>query len=55
MFDSAGEALDKLQSPRKKKTDFIDEHIARFKMLATKLKIDTTNSLTIELFKETLP
>jgi hypothetical protein len=50
-----GDALNKLQSLRKKKTDSIDEHIARFKMLATKSKIDTMNPLSIKLFKETLP
>jgi hypothetical protein len=55
MFNSVGDALDELQSLRKKKTNLIDEHIARFKMLATKSKIDTTNPLSIELFKETLP
>jgi Ty3 transposon capsid-like protein len=55
MFDSVGNALDKLQSLRKKKTESIDEHIAKFKMLATESKIDTTNPLSIELFKETLP
>jgi hypothetical protein len=55
MFDSVGDALDKLQSLRKKKTDSIDKHIAKFKMLANKLKIDTMNPLSIELFKETLP
>jgi Ty3 transposon capsid-like protein len=55
MFDSVGDALDKLQSLRKKKTNLIDEHIARFKMLATKSQIDTMNPLSIELFKETLP
>jgi Retrotransposon gag protein len=55
MFNSVGNALDKLQSLRKKKTNSINKHIARFKILATKLKIDTTNPLTIELFKETLP
>jgi hypothetical protein len=55
MFDSVGDTLDELQSLKKKKTDSIDEHIARFKMLATESKIDTTNPLTIELFKETLP
>jgi Retrotransposon gag protein len=55
MFDSVGNALDELQSLRKKKTNLINEHIARFKMLATKLKINTPNPLTIELFKETLP
>jgi hypothetical protein len=55
MFDSVGDALDKLRSLRKKKTNSIDKHIAKFKMLATESKIDTTNPLSIELFKETLP
>jgi hypothetical protein len=55
MFDSVGDALNELQSLRKKKTDLIDKHIAKFKMLANKLKINTTNPLSIELFKETLP
>jgi Retrotransposon gag protein len=55
MFDSVGDALDKLQNLRKKKTDSIDEHIARFKMLATKSKINTMNPLSIKLFKEMLP
>jgi Retrotransposon gag protein len=55
MFDSVGDALDELQSLRKKKTESIDEHIAKFKMLAAESKIDTTNPLTIKLFKETLP
>jgi Retrotransposon gag protein len=54
MFDSVGDALDELRSLRKKKTESIDEHIARFKMLAAESKIDTTNPLTIKLFKETL-
>jgi hypothetical protein len=55
MFDSVGDALDELRSLRKKKTKSINEHIAKFKMLAAKSKIDTTNPLTIELFKKTLP
>jgi Ty3 transposon capsid-like protein len=55
MFGSVGDALDKLRSLRKKKTKSIDEHIAKFKMLAAKLKIDTMNPLTIKLFKEMLP
>jgi Domain of unknown function (DUF4939) len=55
MFDSVGDALDELRSLRKKKTESINEHIAKFKMLAAESKIDTTNPLTIELFKETLP
>jgi Domain of unknown function (DUF4939) len=55
MFDSVGDALDELLSLRKKKNQSINEHIARFKMLAAKSKIDTMNPLSIELFKETLP
>jgi hypothetical protein len=55
MFDLVGDALDELRSLRKKKNKLIDEHIARFKMLATESKIDTMNPLSIELFKETLP
>jgi hypothetical protein len=55
MFDSIGDALDELRSLRKKKTESINEHIAKFKMLAAESKIDTTNPLTIKLFKETLP
>jgi Domain of unknown function (DUF4939) len=55
MFNSVGDELDKLRSLRKKKNKSINEHIARFKMWAAKSKIDTTNPLSIELFKETLP
>jgi hypothetical protein len=55
MFDSVGNALDELRSLRKKKNKLIDEHIARLKMLAAKSKIDTSNPLSIELFKEMLP
>jgi Domain of unknown function (DUF4939) len=55
MFDSVGDALDELRSLRKKKTESIDKHIAKFKLLVAESKIDTTNPLTIELFKETLP
>jgi Domain of unknown function (DUF4939)/Zinc knuckle len=55
MFDSVGDALDELRSLRMKKTESIDEHIAKFKMLMAESKIDTTNPLTIELFKEALP
>jgi hypothetical protein len=55
MFDSVGDTLDKLQSLRKKKTESINEHIAKFEMLAAKSKIDTTNPLSIELCEETLP
>ena len=54
MFDSAGDALDELRSLRMKKDDSIDEHIARFKLLAAEAKVDSNSTLTIELFKETL-
>jgi Ty3 transposon capsid-like protein len=55
MFNSVGDALDELWSLRKKKNKSMDEHIAKFKMLAAESKIDTTNPLSIKLFKETLP
>jgi Ty3 transposon capsid-like protein len=55
LFDLVGDALEELRSLRKKKMESIDEHIAKFEMLAAELKIDTTNPLSIELFKETLP
>jgi hypothetical protein len=55
MFDSVGDVLDELRSLRKKKTESINKHIAKFKMLATESKIDTMNPLSIKLFKETLP
>jgi Zinc knuckle len=55
MFDSVGDALDELRSLRKKKNKSINEHIARFKMLAAESKIDMQNPLSIELFKEMLP
>jgi Retrotransposon gag protein len=54
MFDLVGDALDKLRSLRKKNKS-IDEHITKFKMLAARSKIDTTNPLSIKLFKKTLP
>jgi hypothetical protein len=55
MFDSVGDALDKLQALRMKKNNSINEHIAKFKRLMAKSKIDTMNPLTIKLFEETLP
>jgi hypothetical protein len=55
MFDSVGDALDELRSLKKKKTESINKHIAKLKMLVAESKIDTMNPLSIELFKETLP
>src|ERR1700679_3345959 len=54
MFDSVEDTIDELRSLRMKKNNSIDEHIAKFKMLATKAKVDMTNPLAIELLKETL-
>jgi hypothetical protein len=55
MFDLVRDVLDKPQALRMKKNNSIDKHIAKFKMLAVESKINTTNPLTIYLFKETLP
>jgi hypothetical protein len=55
MFDSVGDVLDELQALRMKKNNSINKHITKFKMLAAESKIDMTNPLAIELFKETLP
>jgi hypothetical protein len=55
MFDSVGDALDELRSLRKKKNKLIKEHIARFKMLAAKSKIDTTNPLSINCSRRHCP
>src|ERR1700678_2292840 len=54
MFNSVGDAINKLRSLRMKKNDSIDEHIAKFKMLATEAKVDMMNPLAIKLLKETL-
>ena len=54
MFDSVGDALDELRALRMKMGSSIDEHIAKFKLLAAAAEIDLNHTLTIELFKETL-
>ena len=54
MFDSVGDALDKLRALRMKTGSSINEHIARFKLLAAAAEIDPNHTLMIELFKETL-
>ena len=54
MFDSVGDALDELRALRMKIGSSINEHIARFKLLAAAAEIDLNHALTIELFKETL-
>ena len=54
MFDSVGDALDKLWALRMKMGSSINEHIARFKLLAAVAEIDPNHALTIELFKEML-
>ena len=54
MFDSVGNALDELQALRMKMGSSIDEHIARFKLLAAATEINTNHALMIKLIKETL-
>ena len=54
MFDSVGDALDKLRALRMKVGSSINEHIARFKLLAAATEINPNHALTIKLFKETL-
>ena len=54
MFDSVGNALDKLWALRMKMESSIDEHIARFKLLVAATEIDPNHALMIKLFKEML-
>ena len=54
MFDSVGNALDKLWALRMKMGSSINKHIAKFKLLAAATEINLNHALTIELFKETL-
>ena len=54
MFDSVGDVLNELRALRMKMGSSIDEHIARFKLLAAAAEINPNHALTIELFKEML-
>ena len=54
MFDSVGNALDRLWALIMRTGSSIEEHIARFKLLAAATEIDLNHALTIELFKEML-
>ena len=54
MFDSVGDALDKLRALRIKMGSSIDKHIARFKLLAAAAEINPNHALMIKLFKEML-
>ena len=54
MFDSVGDVLDELWALWMKTSSSIDEHIAKFKLLAAAAEIDLNHALTIKLFKETL-
>ena len=54
MFNSVGDALDELQALRMKMGSSINEHIAKFKLLAAAAEIDPNHALTIKLLKETL-
>ena len=54
MFNSVGDALNELWDLRIKTGSSINEHIARFKLLAAAAEIDLNHTLTTELFKEML-
>ena len=54
MFDSVGNVLNELWALRMKTGSSINEHIARFKLLAAATEIDANYPLTIELLKEML-
>ena len=51
MFNSVGDTLNELWALRMKMGSSIDEHIARFKLLAAATEIDLNHALMIELFK----
>ena len=54
MFNFVGNALDGLRALRMKMGSSINEHIAKFKLLAAAAEIDPNHALTIGLFKEML-
>jgi Domain of unknown function (DUF4939) len=55
MFNSVGDALDELWALRMEKNDLINEHIAKFKMLAAKSKIDTTTPWQLNCLRRRYP
>ena len=54
MFDSVGDARDELRALKMKPGDSIDEHVAKFRILAAAAAIEETNPLIIDMFRESL-
>jgi hypothetical protein len=53
-YDSPGDALEKMKMLQMKKDDLIDEHIAKFRMMVSKSKLDKSSTVIIDLFRKTL-
>ena len=53
-YDSPGDALEQIKNLCMKNTDSLEEHLAKFKILLTKSKIDEASIVTINLFRETI-
>src|ERR1700678_4680563 len=53
-YDFPGDALERMKLLRMKKEDSIDEHIAKFRMMVSKSKLDKSCAVIIDLFRETL-
>ena len=52
-YDAPGDALEKMKALRMG-TNSIEDHIAHFKMLVTKSKLDTASAAVINMFRESL-
>jgi len=53
-YDSPGDTLEKIKTLWMKKDDSIDEHIAKFRMMVSKSKLDKSSPIIIDLFHEML-
>src|SRR5271155_4448035 len=53
-YDSPGDALEKMKTLWMKKDNSIDEHIAKFRMMVSKPKLDKSSPVIINLFREML-
>lgn len=52
-YDAEGDALEKIKAIRMG-SNSAEDHVAQFKMLVTKAKLDTTSAMLIDAFRETL-
>jgi hypothetical protein len=53
-YNSPGDALEKMKTLQMKKDDLIDKHIAKFRMMVSKSKLDKSSPIIIDLFCEML-